>query len=464
MRSAQGACPLKAASDSINRKIFRAALIVGLFSGLVAIAAMLRELVVARYFGRSDAIDAFLVAYLLPSFVVTVVAGSLATALLPVFVEIRHKEGIEAAQELFSSVLVLNSLTLGLIAGLLGLLAPLYLPYLGSGFPAAKLGLTRDLLLLLLPFIFFNGITSCISSILNASEKFALPSIVPIMTPLVTIVFLVLLEKTWGVYAMAVGVVAGSAIEAALLAKALQIRGMRLAMKWGGFTPAVWSVLRQYTPMLAGSFLIGSTLVVDKFMAAMLSSGSVAALSYANKLISGVFAIAATALSTAIFPYLSKMVALKDWNGCRHTIQRYFALVAVTTVPLTVALMILSRPLITLVFQRGAFTSADAEFVSRVQICYLIQIPFYILSMLFVRFLSAARRNDVLMYGAAISLVLDVILNLIFMKKWGVAGIALSTSCVYAISCVYLIFNSYRVMPKEHVPNLRIAEERTVSP
>jgi putative peptidoglycan lipid II flippase len=455
---------LRAFPESTNGKIFRAALIVGLFSILVAIVATLKELVVARYFGRSDSIDAFLVAYLLPSFVITVVAGSLASALIPVFVEIRQREGVEAAQELFSSVLVLNTLALLLIAALLGLLAPVYLPYLGSGFSAAKLGLTRNLLLLLLPFIFFNGIASCISSALNAGEKFAVPSIVPIVTPLVVIVFLELVAKSWGAFALAGGTVAGSTIEAALLAQALKTRGIRLAIKWTGLTPAVRSVLRQYTPMLAGSFLLGSTLVVDKSMAAMLSNGSVAALTYANKVISAVFAFTATGLSTATFPYFARMVTLRDWKGCRNTLKRYSVLIVATTVPLTLALMILSKPLVRLLFQRGAFTSADTDLVSWVQICYLIQVPFYILSMIFVRFLSSVRRNDVLMYGAVISFALDVVLNLILMRRWGVAGIALSTSCVYAISCFYLILNSYRVMSKEHAPNLRVAEEQPVSP
>jgi putative peptidoglycan lipid II flippase len=455
---------LRAFSESTNRKIFRAALTVGSFSILVAIGTTVKDLVVARYFGRSDAIDAFLVAYLLPSFVVTVVAGSLASALIPVFVEILHREGVEAAQELFSNVVVLNTSALLLIAGLLGLLAPLYLPYLGSGFSVPKLGLTRDLLLMLLPFIFFNGIASCVSSVLNAGERFAVPSIVPIATPFVVIAFLAMTAQRWGAYALAGGTVAGSAIEAGLLARALKTRGLRLAVKWTGLTPALRSVLRQYTPMIAGSFLLSSTLVVDKAMAAMLPSGSVAGLTYANKLISAVFAIAATGLSAATLPYFSKMVTLKDWDGCRHTLKRYSVLIVVTTVPLTIVLMVLSKPLVTLLFQRGAFTIADTELVSRIQICYLIQVPFYILSLLFVKFLSAAKRNNVLMYGAMISLILDVILNLLLMKEWGVAGIAISTSCVYAVSCFYVILSSFRVMRKEHAPSRRVAEEGAVMP
>jgi putative peptidoglycan lipid II flippase len=455
---------LNLSSNSTNARIFRAAVIVAMCSGLVAIAAMLRELFVARFFGRSDAIDAFLVAYLLPSSVVTIVAGSLATALLPVFVEVRHKQGVDAAQELFSSVLVLISVALLLIAAVLGLFAPIYLPYLGSGFSAAKLGLTRELLLVLLPLIFFNGIAISITAVLNASERFAFPAIVPLVTPIVVMLWLGLAARRWGAFSLAAGIVSGSVIEAALLASALKSRGLGLSFRWNGFTPAVRAVLGQYTPVLAGSLLIGSTLVVDKAMAAMLSTGSVAALSYANKVVSAVLAITATALSTSTLPYFSKMVALHDWSGCRHTIKRYSSLVAATAIPLTAFLVIFSKPLVTFFFQRGAFSSADTNLVSHVQVFYLIQIPFYLLSILFVRFLSAARRNDVLMYGAAISLLLDIVLNLLMMRKWGVAGIALSTSCVYAASCLYLFANSYRLMSKERVPDLCVPEEQGVAP
>jgi putative peptidoglycan lipid II flippase len=121
-------------------------------------------------------------------------------------------------------------------------------------------------------------------------------------------------------------------------------------------------------------------------------------------------------------------------------------LILATTVPLTLALMALSHPLIRLVFQRGAFNARDTDLVSHVQMCYFIQIPFYICGMLFVRFLSSIRRNDVLMYGSAISLVLDISLNLVLMRKMGIAGIALSTSLVYVVAFVILGTMSVRLL------------------
>jgi putative peptidoglycan lipid II flippase len=258
--------------------------------------------------------------------------------------------------------------------------------------------------------------------------------------------------KGWGVFSLAVGAVAGSVLEAAILVHALKAQGMRFSFRWKGFDSGVRSVLGQYAPALAGSFLMGSTAVVDQSMAAMLPSGSVAALSYAGRITGLVLAIGATALSTAALPYFSQMVAQSDWNGCRHTLKRYSALILMTMVPLALALMAFSRPLVRLVFQRGAFTSVDTDLVSWVQICYCIQIPFYICGMLFVRFLSSIRRNDVLMYGATISLVLDISLNVILMRKLGIAGIALSTSLVYVAAFLFLGAYSVGLLGRRRFP------------
>jgi putative peptidoglycan lipid II flippase len=193
-------------------------------------------------------------------------------------------------------------------------------------------------------------------------------------------------------------------------------------------------------------------------MAAMLPSGSVAALNYANKLVSAALGIGATALSTAALPYFSKMVAENDWQGCRHTLKRYSTLVAAITIPFTVALAALSSLLVKLLLQRGAFTPADTRLVSRVLLCYSLQIPFYVCSMLLVRFLSAMQRNDLLMYASAVNLALDIGLNLVLMRKWGVTGIALSTSLVYISSFLFVAVCSVRLLARQRLARASVVQ------
>ena len=156
------------------------------------------------------------------------------------------------------------------------------------------------------------------------------------------------------------------------------------------------------------------------------------------------------------------MAAENDWKACRHTINRYSLLIVVTTLPFTVVFIAFSRPLVRMLFQRGAFTAADTEVVSWIQICFAIQIPFYIWARLFIRFVSSLRQNHILMYASAITLVLDIVFNLVFMKWWGVAGIALSTSVVSIVVLVVMAAWSFRLL-QQRVSIASVASAQSVT-
>lgn len=432
-----------------NRKIFRAAVVVGVLTLVVKLGAMVKELVVAGKFGRGDALDAFLIAYLVPSFLVVLLSGAFAAAVVPVFVEVRQKRGAEPADILFSSLMMVNIAALTTIAAILAFSSPLFLRFIASGFSPEKLRLTQHLLYAVLPFLVFSGFSSCATAALNAMETFALPAATPLITSIATMVLLVFGPASWGPLLLVGGVVAGSILEAILLGRAIFARGVHLRLRWSGFTPEMRRVLSQYIPMLGGIFLMSGTNVVDQSMAAMLAPGSVAALGYAAKIVSAAVGIGATALSTASFPYFSRMVAQGDWKGCWHTLKRYCTLIAATTFPLMIGLILFSKPLVRLLYQRGAFTSADTNLVSRVQICYSLQLPFYVGGALLSRFLSSARRNYLLLYISGVNLGIDVILNLVLMKVLGVAGIALSTSIVYIIAFSSLAVCTIRLLMRQ---------------
>src|SRR5262249_46410109 len=263
----------KAGSDTTNRKIFRAALIVGALSIAGKAAAIIKELVIARTFGRGDDVDAFLIAFLIPVFVLNIGMSALAYVLVPVFADTQQTQGRESAQRLLSGIALLSCAALLTIAILLGLLAPLYLPLLARGFAPAKLTLTWKLLCLLLPWIVFSGVANLSASILNAFEKFVFPAVVPLITPVVTMGLVMFAARRWGIFTLAFGLVAGGAIECALLLRLLRAQGMHFSLRWHGFDARMRSVLSQYVPILTGSILMGSTAVVDQAMAAMLPSG-----------------------------------------------------------------------------------------------------------------------------------------------------------------------------------------------
>ncbi len=435
--------------DSVNKRIFRAALAVALATVVVKACTAAKDLAVAHSFGRSDTLDAFLFAFMLPAFALNLVVGAVSAALVPVLVETRQKDGAAAGQQLLSSVMLLTVAALVAVALMLALLAQMYLPWLGHSFSPQKQLLTREFLYFLAPWLVLSGLATFMACVLNAIEKFAVPALVPILTPSVVLVCIAVWTHASSGFALALGTLAGSFLEVALLyylVKKYQILG---AVRWHGFDQRVRAVVSQTGPMMAGCLLMGATPVVDQFMAAMLGSGNVSALSYGSKVPAALLAIGATALSTATLPYFSRMAAENDWQGCRHTLKRYSALMLSVSIPITVVLIVFSRSLVRLLFQRGAFTSLDTGVVSQVQACYSLQIPAYVLCMLFVRFISSVRRNDLLMYASAINLVVDIVMNLVLMRVWGVAGIALSTSIVVVGSLIFLSLSSLRLLKRQ---------------
>ena len=222
-----------------------------------------------------------------------------------------------------------------------------------------------------------------------------------------------------------------------ILGVALRRQSIRFDPAWHGFDAHMRQVAAQYGPMIAGALLMTGTYLVDQLMAAMLPGGSVSALNYGNRVVALPVGLAATALGTVAVPYFSSMVARGEWTEVRHTLNRYLRLIFAVTVPLTLILIFASRPLVRLLFERGAFTAEDSQVVARVQSFYAIQIPFYIAGIMVVRVISSMQANQILLWGAAINLSVNVILNYLLMQWLGVAGIALSTSFVYLVSFIF---------------------------
>jgi putative peptidoglycan lipid II flippase len=164
-----------------------------------------------------------------------------------------------------------------------------------------------------------------------------------------------------------------------------------------------------------------------------------------------VLSLFAGAVSTAVTPYFSRMIAHRDWAGCRHTLRTWVGLTALVSVPVTVALIFGAHPLIRLTLQHGVFAARDTKVVTPVLAMYAIQIPFFVVSRVFYRFLLAMRRTDLILYCGVLNLILDIILNLLLMRWFGVAGIALATSLWTVSTFFFLWYWTWKLLPRPTV-------------
>jgi putative peptidoglycan lipid II flippase len=390
-----------------------------------------KEAVMAARLGTSDELDAFLVAFIIPSFAANVVATSLGAALTPIYVELRDGRSRDEANQLVGELMLWAVAAVTLVMVGLTLAGPVYVPLVASGFTADKRDLVQSLLWLLIPMVAMGSLRTLWGAVLNVGERFALMSAVVGLTPAITGTLLLVMPGL-GVYALVVGFTVGPMLEVLILGIALKREGVSLRPRWNGYHKDLHRVVNQWWPMIAGAVLMASSAVVDQIMAAALEPGSVSALEYGNRLVGVVTGMGSTALGVAVVPYFSQLAANGQWTSLRNVVRQWLRLSWIVSVPVVIVLAVFSEKIVQFVFQRGAFSADDTQLVSDVQFFLALQIPFYVAGMILVRLVSALKANQALAWISVSNTVINVVLNLLFMRIWGLSGIALATSCMYA--------------------------------
>ncbi len=437
---------------SVNRRILVAAGSMAAAGAVVKLASTCKELVVAGIYGRSDAMDAFLAAFLIPNLLINLIAESMNQALIPTLIRVRIHEGQERARQLLSRAMI--SLSGQLMVASLGMaaLAPAIFPLIGSGFSSAKLNLSVRMFYGLLPVVVLTGIATSFTAVLNTLDRFAAPALAQLPLPVSIVAGALLLNRRCGIWALVYATVFGACVHTALVAWMLNRQGYAPRLERLRNHEATREISRQYLPVLLSSVVASAGLLVDQAMAAMLPAGSVSSLVFANRFVSVIVTLMAGALASAITPYISGIIAQRQWEQCRRTLRTWSWALAGISIPIAVLLIAGAQPLVSLTLQHGAFGANDTTVVKSVLAMYAIQIPFFVVSRVYYRFVVAMRRTDIVLYCGLVNLVLDVILNLVFMRRFGVAGIALATSCWSAGTLLFLWYWAKRLLADAERP------------
>lgn len=434
---------IRVSTGSVNRKVFGAAMIVGFMTLGIKVISLLKESFVAASFGTGNDYDAFIIALLVPTTIAGILTGSLNAALIPTYIEIREQENSASAQRLYTTILMWNTILLVVLTLAMATTVQLWLPMIASGFDPSKLALARNLLYWSLPIVILTGFSTTWGALLNAGDKFALVAIAPALQPLAIILVLGLFFRSLGIYSLLGGTVLGVLLETVLLGLALARRGHSLMPRWHGATAAFRKVRAQYGACIAGAFMVSGMGLVDQAFASTLGPRSNSALSYGSKLVALVLSLGASAIGTAILPQLSQMVALKNYDGIRKFLRFYSGVILAVTVPATLVLIGISSFLVRIMYQHGSFSPEDTALVVKIQIFYLLRVPFSTSLVLVTRTLTALRANHFLMVMSFGSFALNATLDYLFIQRFGIAGITLSTSAcsVVILLCLGVAMN-----------------------
>jgi putative peptidoglycan lipid II flippase len=428
-------------------QIARAAGLVMALFVVSRILGLLREMVISHQFGTSGDLDAYLAAFRLPDILFQIAAGgALASAFIPTFAAYLAQKDERGAWRLASAIINLVFLVTLCAGALAALLAPwLVRVIIAPGFEPQQQALTADLMRLMLvtPVIF--GVSGVAMGILNAHQHFLLPALAPILYNLGIIAGAVGLAPSMGVRGLAVGVVTGAFGHLVIQVPGLIRHGLRYAPTLGLQNPGVHEVGRLMLPRMLGLAAVQINFLVNTILASGLVEGSLAALNYAWLLMLLPQGIFAQSVATAAFPTFSSQAAKGQRAEMRSTLSATLRAVLYLSVPAAVGLIVLSEPLVQLVFQRGAFTETSTQMVAWALALFALGLPAHSVVEIVVRAFYAQHDTKTPVVVGLAAMGLNVVLSLAFISIFEAVGwmphggLALSNSLATTVEMVVLL-------------------------
>ncbi|WP_298499343.1 lipid II flippase MurJ [uncultured Algibacter sp.] len=437
----------KTIKNSFHNPLIRNIMIVGAVTLLIKVIAFYKEMMIAGNFGLSELLDTFFIALLVPSFVQSVFISSITSIFIPNYV-IEMKEGGNISS--LQSVIFLISIGISTFTVILAYLSTdFFLDLIYPGHTSSYYQLIKDQLFIIMPCLFFWGITSVLGGLMEISNKFFLRSISTFFPIATMIFFLLFLKEQIGPMVLAYGTLVGNAI-ALLYFLFVTIKFKILSIGRPIINSNTKFMLRQLPPKIFSSFFSAMNNYVDQFFAAALIIGSISALNYGIRLPSFGISIVIMALGSVLLPHFSKLVNENLDEAYNHLFKILKWVVGISTIIVIIGIF-MSDYIIELIFERGAFTHEDTLKVSLIQKITLIYIPFYLSTLIIVKFLTSINKNKFMAWISFFNLFINLILNFILVKYYEVYGLALSTTLVLIISsCFYFgyTYKQYKLLPK----------------
>ncbi len=435
----------RGASSSTGARVARAAGLVMTLFVLSRVTGLARQMIVGALFGTSPAYDAYVAAFRLPDMLFQLVAGgALVSALLPTYTTVRTREGPARGWQLVSEVASLVLLILIFLALVLALLAhPLVTHILVPDFSPAQQDLTTALLRVLLLSTVIFGASGLAMSVLNAHQHFFYPALAPVLYNLGIILGAVGLGPRWGVYGLAWGVILGALMHFGVQVPDLLRVGWRFHPAVSLRDPAVRQVLRLMAPRVLGLAAVQVNFLVNTILASGLGPGRLSALDYAFRVMLLPLGVFAQAVATAAFPTFAQQVAEHDLNGMRRTLVALVRTILFLTIPATVGLILLARPLIVVLFQRRAFDVMSTSLTVMALRAYALGLWGHALVEILARaFYSLHDTRTPVIIGVT-AMGLNIILNLWWVHVWSHVGLALANSVATLLEALtlYLVLN-----------------------
>ena len=429
--------------------LLRAIATVGGVTMVSRVFGFVRDILVAGYLGAGPVADAFFVAFRFPNLFRRLFAeGAFTAAFVPIFAGLLATDGAprarafanEAFGVLFWVLLVLVAVVIAVMPAVMYLFAP------GFVDDPSKFDLTVLFARIVFPYLLFISLVSLLAGVLNSFDRFAAAAATPIILNICLILAILTLTPllpsaghalAWGAFA------AGIAQFLWLLVNARKV-GFTLELPRFRMTPQVKTLLRRALPVALGAGVYQVNLFADTVLASLLPSGSVSFLFYADRVNQLPLGVVGVAVGTALLPMLSRQVRTGDNAAALASQNRALEFACLLTLPAAAALMVIAHPVISVLFQRGAFSAVEADATAAALAAMAVGLPAFMLIKALTPGFFAREDTATPVKIAVLCTVVNVACSLALMGPFLHVGIAVAMSVSAWLNAGLLALVLYR--------------------
>ena len=415
----------------------------------------LRDIVLSYYFGATGVTDAFLVSQTIPGAIFQFVGTGLATCYIPVYYKIREKEGIEQTvrftNQILSLILLFSTVIIFFVLNRTEFTVRLF----AKGFTGASLESAICFTKYSILGLYISAFLYVFTSFLQANSVFK-PNAVSVVINSIILILSIILAAKVNILFLCWGSLAAIISQLLILLPYVHKKNYRFFLSFDWKNEYVTDFFKLLLPIIIGVSLTEINTLVDKSMASRISIGSISSMSYAHSIIMCVQGGLVQPISTICYSKLAESVSTGDCNSVNNVLKKELYLVFIFLFPICAMIMIFSAPIVSIVFERGAFTFSATEMTSTALLFYAIGMPFASAREFISKFYYANQNTGKPTMNASIGMLINIVLNIVLSRFMGIAGLALATSISSFISCLFLYIGLKQYIPDfKHFLNVK---------